>query len=51
MVAIMLALCNFPKAVEAVTEVTSNHLESRICPSKSQRGISLSDLDLIEYGS
>jgi hypothetical protein len=26
----MLLLCNFPKAAEAVTEVTSNHLESWI---------------------
>jgi hypothetical protein len=26
----MLALCNLPKAAEAITEVTSNHLESWI---------------------
>jgi hypothetical protein len=26
----VLTLCNFPKAAEAVTEVTSNHLESWI---------------------
>ena len=42
----MLALCNFPKAVEAITKVTSNHLESSIYPSKTQRGISLPNLAL-----
>jgi hypothetical protein len=29
-VAKMLTLCNLPKAAEAITEVTSNHLESWI---------------------
>jgi hypothetical protein len=48
MVATMLALCNFPKAEEAITEVTSNHLESWIYPSKTQRGLSLSDIALFE---
>jgi hypothetical protein len=46
MVATMLALCNFPKVVEAIIEVTSNHLESWIYPSKTQRGLSLSDIAL-----
>jgi hypothetical protein len=42
----MLELCNFPKVEEAITEVTSNHLESWIYPSKTQRGLSLSNLAL-----
>ena len=44
----MLALCNLPKAVEAITEVTLNQFESWIYPSKTQRGISLSDIALFE---
>jgi len=42
----LLALCNLPKAMEEITEVTSNHLESWIYPSKTQRGLSLSDIAL-----
>ena len=44
----MLSLCNFPKAEEEITEVTSNHLESWIYPSKTQRGLSLSNIALFE---
>jgi hypothetical protein len=35
---------NLPKAGEAITEITLNYLESWIYPSKTQRGISLSEL-------
>jgi hypothetical protein len=43
---IVLALCNLPKAVRQSQRQHQNHFESWIYPSKTQRGISLSDIAL-----
>jgi hypothetical protein len=45
----VLTLCNLPKAEEAITEVTSNHLEFWIYPSKTLRGLSLFDITLFVW--
>jgi hypothetical protein len=44
----VLSLCNLPKAVEAVIEATSKPLQFLDLSSKTQRGISLSDINLFE---
>jgi hypothetical protein len=48
MVAILLGLYNLPKAVRQSQRQHQNHFESWIYPSKTQRGISLSDIALFE---